>query len=124
MRKVWLAVCLLALVAIPADAQQTKINIYQTIVTLSAGVSNNGFLLARTDRTYVLIENIGASSATIAPGNGPVTAGQGLTLDGPSGTATQGGVITWTSGDIPANAFSAISTSGTTLLVWEGRIGQ
>lgn len=90
----------------------------QTVVTLVAGVSNN-FLAANANRRALRWMNVGLNPCTVAPGAGAVTVGSGMQYNGAAGAGFQGGSETLNA-DSSTQAFSAISTTGTTLVVWEG----
>ena len=63
----------------------------------------------------------GANPVTIAPGNVTVTIGQGMNYSPGAGTGQQGGADSFGPNEISTQAFSANSTLGTTLVIWEGQ---
>lgn len=87
-------------------------NIRQTVKVLAAAtstqlVANNG------SRTFLALQNIGAGDATLNF-NAAAVAGQGWLL-----TNSVGG-FSWDGLTVPTDEVRAISTAGTTIIVWEG----
>lgn len=91
----------------------------QSIVTLSAATSAT-LLAANASRKALRWMVTGTNPMTVAPGVVTVTAGQGLNYSAGSGTGQQGGADSFGPNEVSTQAFSAISTSGTTVAVWEG----
>jgi hypothetical protein len=73
---------------------------------------------ANLRRAYLAVQVTGANPATVDFGAIP-TAGAGITLDGGTGAATQGGSWEWVF-SIPTEALYGFSTAGTTIVVIEG----
>lgn len=90
----------------------------QTSVTLPAGVSTTLIGINGT-RKALYLENVGTNPFTFAPGLVTVVAGGGRSLNPPSSIGYQGGSADF-SGEYSTQAFSGISTGGTTVIVWEG----
>lgn len=90
----------------------------QTIVTLTAATSA-ALVAANQYRKGLRWMVTGASPMTVAPGAVTVVAGQGMNYNPASATGYQGGSDTF-EGALSTQAFSAISTVGTTVVVWEG----
>lgn len=106
------------LAATPALAQQqAQCGVTQTVIVLTAGTSAP-LVGVNPQRRGLEFQNVGANSVTIAAGT-TAAAGQGLVLAPGSGTPPAGGSERFFSGPTPANAFAAVSASGTTVLVWE-----
>jgi hypothetical protein len=93
--------------------QNSYLPLTQRVVTLAAGTSTQ--LAAKvTFRGYLAIQNIGGNDATVNF-DAPAVSGQGWLL------AAGGGGMTWANGEgVPTNQLTAISTSGTTIVVIEG----
>jgi len=91
----------------------------QTIVTLSAATSAT-LIAANASRKKLRWMVTGTNPMTVAPGAVTVVVNVGMNYNGNSGVGTQGGSDTF-DGDASQQAFSAISTLGTTLTVWEGK---
>src|ERR1700723_3279951 len=89
----------------------------QTIVTLTAATSTT-LIAANPARKGLIFMDAGNNPFTFAPGTGSVVAGSGLSLNGNSGAGTQGSAYDFSS-EVSGQAFSGISTGGTTVAVWE-----
>ena len=105
--------------ASPLTTRQASLVWTQTIVTLPAGVSTP-LVAANPNRRALRWMVTGASPMTVAPGSGAVVAGQGMNYSGAAAPGQQGGADSF-AGEISTQAFSAISTQGTTVAVWEGQ---
>ena len=82
----------------------------QTTVVLAPATSAP-LIAANPARRGLVFENIGSNPATYVVGAGPAVVGAGRVL-GPAGAIDFTRVTT--------QAFAAISTVGTTIIVWEG----
>lgn len=91
----------------------------QTTVTLTAATSAT-LLAANASRKGLRWMVTGTNPMTVAPGLVTVIAGAGMNYSPGSGTGQQGGSDSF-AGDTSTQAFSAISTLGTTVTVWEGQ---
>jgi hypothetical protein len=91
----------------------------QTSVTLPAG-SNEVLIGANSNRRALRWMNVGTNPMTVVPGAGPAIAGAGMNYTGAVEGGYQGGSDSFV-GDVSAQAFAAISTAGTTVVVWEGQ---
>lgn len=94
--------------------------ITQSNVTLSAGVATN-IVSVNSARKYLSFMVVGANDVTVSPGlvsGTPVTMGNGLIYQAQA-AGKQGGSQEFPNG-APTNAFQAISTVGSQLIVWEG----
>jgi hypothetical protein len=105
---------------LPAVESPGAVTIAQTIVTLTAGTSAT-LIAANTSRKYLCWMNVGAAPMTVAPGAVTVVAGQGMNYDPGSSPINQGGAFCQESISVSRQAFSAVSTAGTTVAVWEGQ---
>lgn len=92
----------------------------QTVVTLGAATSAT-LTAANPSRKALRWMNVGANPMTVAPGAVSVTAGAGMNYNPAPDSASQGGSDTFGSNEVSLQAFSAISTGGTTVIVWEGQ---
>lgn len=99
-------------------AEGVVVGVKAAVVTLAAGVATQ-IVAANSRRRYLMVMNIGAAPMTVVPDNQSVTAGQGMNFDPPSSTLNQGGGFTFEA-VVSRQAFTAISTGGTTVCVWEG----
>jgi hypothetical protein len=90
----------------------------QTVVVLGAAASAT-LVAANPNRKGLRWMNVGANPMTVVPDAGPAVAGTGMSYNGAAGTGQQGGADTFP-GDTSAQQFTAISTLGTTVVVWEG----
>ena len=90
----------------------------QTIVTLVAATAAP-LIAVNASRKALIIENSGTNPFTYVPGAGPAIAGSGKSLNPPSASGFQGGAQDF-AGELSTQAFNAISTLGTTVVVWEG----
>lgn len=104
----------LSVVSTPYPATVT-----QSIVTLSPG-STAQLIGANTARKGLRWMNIGSNPMTVAPGVSAAVVGQGMQYNGAFGTGMQGGSESFEGTAVPIGAFQAISTLGTTVVVWEG----
>jgi hypothetical protein len=91
--------------------------ITQTVVTLTAATSTS-LIVANASRKYLSFMVTGADDVTVVPGAGPAVAGAGLVYQAQA-TGKQGGSQEFPTG-APTNAFQAISTAGSRVIVWEG----
>ena len=98
-----------------AAQQQGQCSITQTVVAIPAATSTP-LVSVNVQRRGLEFQNIGANGVTIARAT-TATATTGLILA--AGTGGAGGSEKFFSGPTPADAFSAFSTSGTSVLVWE-----
>lgn len=92
--------------------------ITQTLVTLSAAATGQ-LAAANATRKGLRWMVTGANPMTVAPGASAAVAGVGMSYNGNSGVGTQGGSEAFEGSVVPTNAFQAISTLGTTVIVWE-----
>jgi hypothetical protein len=88
-------------------------SIHQTVKTLAAATSTQ-LVASNPSRTFLALQNIGAGDATLAF-NAAAVAGSGWLL----ATAGSGG-FSWDGLTVPTDEVRAISTPGTTIIVWEG----
>lgn len=103
--------------AVVSDAPYT---ITQYNFTLAPGVATN-IVSLNTARKYLCFMVVGANDITVAPGlitGTPVTMGNGLIYQAQA-AGKQGGSQEFPNG-APTNAFQAISTVGSQLIVWDG----
>lgn len=105
---------------LPVGLSAGSVVITQTIVTLTAATSR-ALIAANTSRKYLCWMNVGTAPFTVAPGAVTVTAGQGFNYDPGSSASNQGGAFCQENSSVSQQAFSAISTAGTTVAVWEGQ---
>lgn len=103
----------------PSAASTAVATITQTRVTLTAATSG-ALIGANASRKSLRWMNTGANPMTCVPGSGPAVAGVGMNYDPGSSTSNQGGGSSFDGGPVPTNAFSCISTGGTSATVWEG----
>jgi hypothetical protein len=103
----------------PLSAAPSRMTLTQTIVTLAAATSAP-LIAANPNRKYLSWMVVGANPATIVPGAGPAVAGTGMNYNPGSSAIHQGGSQSFEGPAVPTNAFAAISTGGTTVVVWEG----
>jgi len=90
-----------------------------TVVTLTAATSAT-LIASNSTRKGLRWQNIGANPATVVPGGSAAVVGNGPNYNGPpQGTGFQGGGESFEGAAVPTNAFQAISTGGTTIIVWE-----
>jgi hypothetical protein len=94
--------------------------ITQTVVTLSAATSTT-LVAANVNRKYLCWMDVGTAPFTAAPGLVTVTAGNGMNYDPGSSASNQGGTFCQEGVTVSQQAFSAISTVGTKVTVWEGQ---
>ena len=89
----------------------------QTVVALAAGVSAP-LIAANPKRLRLRWMVTSGGPVTIAPGSVTVTAGAGMIYNGPSAAGNEGSSedFQW---DVGQEAFSAFSTSGSSLTIWE-----
>lgn len=88
------------------------------IISLSPGVSTP-IAAQHPLRQYLGWMNIGVNPMTVVVGSGPAVVGEGRNYGGASSTDDQGGADVFEGDFIPSDAFTAISTDGTTIVVWE-----
>lgn len=93
----------------------TQVAITQTVVTLTAA-TDTALNLDPFDKSLCL-QNIGAHDATLAFNGTAAVAGQGWDLSSTAGANAK----CWDSGTVPSGIVHGISTSGTTIVVLEGR---
>jgi hypothetical protein len=91
----------------------------QTSVTLAAATSAS-LIASNGSRKALRWMVSGINPMTVGLGSGAVTAGAGFSYNGASATGFQGGSDGFV-GEISIQQFSAISTLGTTVIVWEGQ---
>lgn len=103
-------------VAVPITGSVGTIT--QTLVTLPAATSTQ-LIAANSTRKGLRWMNVGANPMTAVPGSSAAVAGSGMNYNGNAGVGTQGGGDTFEGSSIPTSAFQAISTIGTTVVVWE-----
>jgi hypothetical protein len=89
-----------------------------TIVTLSAATSAQ-LIAANATRKGLRWMNIGLNPATIVPGASAAVVGNGMAYSGAASAGQQGGSEAFEGTAVPGDAFQAISTLGTTIIVWE-----
>jgi hypothetical protein len=104
----------------PLPVGSGTVTVTQTVVTLTAATSRT-LIAANASRKYLFWMNIGTAPMTVAPGAVTVTAGQGANFDPGSSSSNQGGTFSMENSSVSQQAFSAISTAGTTVVVWEGQ---
>lgn len=92
--------------------------ITQTTKTLVAATSAQ-LIAANANRKGLRWMVTGANPMTVVPGAGPAAVNTGLNYSGNSGAGTQGGSDTFEGSSCPTGAFQAISTGGTTVIIWE-----
>lgn len=90
----------------------------QIPVTLVAATSAT-LIAANANRRALRWMVTGSNPMTVVPGAGPAVAGTGMNYSPGSGVGFQGGADGF-SGEVSTQAFTAISTLGTTVAVWEG----
>lgn len=90
----------------------------QSIVSLT-GATTVSLVAANTSRKALRLMNIGTNPMTVAPGAVTVTVNLGMNYNGNSGSGTQGGSDSF-AGELSRQAFSAFSTTGTSVVLWEG----
>lgn len=105
---------------IPLPVSGNTITWTQTKVTLTAATSAT-LLPANAARRALRWMNTGANPVTIAPGAVTVTVGDGMNYNAGAGAGQQGGADSFGINEVSTDAFSAISTLGTTVIVWEGQ---
>ncbi len=91
----------------------------QRAVTLVAATSMP-LIAANAARKALRWMNVGTNPMTVAPGAVTVVAGVGFNYDPGSSALNQGGADDFAANEMSTQAFSAISTDGTTVIVWEG----
>jgi len=106
--------------SLPWVTAPASMTITQTTVTLTAATDAQ-IIAANSSRKFLQWMVVGANPATVVPGAGPAVAGAGMNYDPGSSTINQGGGTTFEGSAIATNAFHAISTGGTTVVVWEGQ---
>lgn len=89
-----------------------------TVVTLTAATSAQ-LIAANATRKGLRWMNIGTNPVTIVPGASAAVVGNGMNYNGSGGTGQQGGSEAFEGTAVPGDAFQAISTNGTTIIVWE-----
>jgi hypothetical protein len=89
-----------------------------TIVTLTAATSTS-LIAANTTRKGLCWMVIGLNPVTIVPGSSAAVVGNGMAYSGAASAGQQGGSEAFTGTAVPGDAFQAISTLGTTIIVWE-----
>lgn len=97
---------------------QKTIRWVQVVVTLTAATSAQ-LIVGNTARRGLRWMNVGLNPCTIVPGTVTVIAGTGMNYNGATGTGFQGGSDSFF-GEVSTQPFSAISTLGTTVVIWEG----
>ena len=95
-----------------------NISLTQTVVTLTAGVSAQ-LVAAKSNRRYLGIVNIGTAAASLGVGAAAVL-NQGWPLVAADSLGAQGGALLWESNAVPTQAFYAIASAATTIVVLEG----
>ena len=106
--------------ASPTITSQPAITWTQTVVTLPAGTSTT-LVAANANRRALRWMVTGTNPMTVAPGAVTVVAGTGMNYSPGSGTGFQGGSDSFVGNEVSQQAFSAISTGGTTVVVWDGQ---
>lgn len=107
-------------VTIPLPIAPYQITWTQTKVTLTAATSTT-LIASNTARRALRWMNTGSNPVTVAPGAVTVTAGDGMNYNPGTGIGQQGGADSFGVNEVSMDAFSAISTLGTTVIVWEGQ---
>lgn len=102
-----------------AASRSIPSTVTQTIITLSPGTTTQ-LIAANAARKGLRWMNIGSNPMTVAPGASAAVVGQGMQYNGAFGTGMQGGSESFEGTAVPTSAFQAISTLGTTIVVWEG----
>lgn len=92
----------------------------QTVANVTANVTSV-ILNTNANRKGLRWMVTGTNPVTIAPGNVTVTIGQGMNYSPGAGTGQQGGADSFGPNEVSTQAFSANSTLGTTLVIWEGQ---
>ena len=95
-----------------------QITLTQTIKTLTAGISLQ-LAAANKNRRYLGIVNIGTSQASLGVGTAAIL-NQGWPLVAADSLGAQGGALLWEGNAIPTQAFYAIASAVTTIVVLEG----
>lgn len=103
---------------VPVSFGPAQLTWTQTAIALPAGTSTQ-IVAANPLRKGLRWMNVGTNPMTAVPGAGPAVAGLGMNYNGAAGAGQQGGADTFP-GDTSGQAFQAISTAGTTVVVWEG----
>ena len=88
------------------------------LVTLSAATSAQ-IVAPNQARKGLRWMNIGLNPMTVTPGAAAAVVGQGMAYNGAAGAGQQGGSECFEGTAVPGDAFQAISTLGTTVIVWE-----
>ena len=91
--------------------------INQTIVTLAAATSKL-LIASNSARKGLAWMNVGSNPMTVATAS-PAVVGSGFNYNPAAAAGQQGGADSWTSAVIPTSAFYAISSGGTTVVIWE-----
>ena len=114
-------------VMLGAALAPSNVEVTQSSVTLAAATTNT-LIAANTARRYLCWMNAGTAPMTVVPvstGTTPstvtVVAGTGMNYDPGSSAINQGGGFCLENSSITKQAFRAISTAGTTAIVWEGQ---
>jgi hypothetical protein len=95
-----------------------SVPISQSVVTLAAG--SDAILGSTVDRRYLCLMNVGTDLVTLGF-DAPAVAGSGWALEGASIDGHQGGSMCWDGTAVAGSAVHAISVSGSTVVVLEGR---
>ena len=95
-----------------------SVPISQSVVTLAAG--GDAILGSSVGRRYLCLMNVGTDLVTLGF-DAPAVAGSGWALEGASIDGHQGGSMCWDGTAVAGSAVHAISVSGSTVVVLEGR---
>jgi hypothetical protein len=98
--------------------EPSNLPITQTVVTLLAGVDT--VLGSNRSRRYLCLMNTGTGLANLGFDQTAVP-GLGWALEGTTATGHQGGSMCWENAVVAGSSVHAISDSGTTVIVLEGR---
>lgn len=107
-------------IPVPLPVSPATITWTQTKVSLAPATSAT-LIAANASRRALRWMNTGLNPVTVAPGGATVTAGNGFNYAPGSGVGTAGGFATFDINEVSSDSFSAISTLGTTVEVWEGQ---
>lgn len=103
-----------------APAEAWAIIWTQTTVTIPANTTT--LLVAANARRHALRwMNVGLNPVTVRVGDTLAAVGVGMNYNAAPGAGLQGGSDSFGPNEGSAQAFSAISTLGTTIIIWEGQ---
>lgn len=105
--------------AVSATSSFSKVTWTQSSVTLAAATSAT-LIASNVNRKALRWMVVGTNPMTVVPGAGPAVANAGINYSGNAGTGMQGGSEEFSGSAVSTQQFTAISTLGTTVIVWEG----